>query len=283
MSGIGDVFWVFLMLTALQPVLRQRMLEAQRVRLLRALERKRRTRVILLVHRQEQMGLLGFPLFRFINIEDSEEVLRAIRMTDRDLPIDIVLHTPGGLVLAADQIARALADHPAKVTALIPHYAMSGGTLIALAADEILMDPHAVLGPVDPQLGGRPAASIVRVAEKKPLEHLDDQTLVEADIGRMAIAQVRRRVTSLLTPKLGTERAEQVAAELTEGRYTHDHPIDVEQARRLGLPVSTDLPEDCHALMALYPQPPNRRPAVEYLPAPYRHEGPRERNTPSST
>ena len=276
MSGIGDVFWIFLMLTALQPVLRQRMLEAHRVRLLRALERKRRSRVILLVHRQEQMGLLGFPLFRFINIEDSEEVLRAIRMTDRDVPIDIVLHTPGGLVLAASQIARALKDHPAKVTALVPHYAMSGGTLIALAADEVLMDRHAVLGPVDPQLGGRPAASIVRVAEKKPLEHLDDQTLVEADIGRMAIAQVRQQVLGLLEGRMEREQAERIADELTEGRYTHDHPIDVATAQRLGLPVSTELPREVHELMALYPQPPNRRPAVEYLPAPYRHDGPRE-------
>ncbi|HHH30796.1 MAG TPA: hypothetical protein ENK57_20970, partial [Polyangiaceae bacterium] len=178
MSGLSEIFWVFIMLSALQPVIRQRMLEATRLRLMRAFERKRSSRVIMLAHRQEAMGLLGFPLFKFINIEDSEEILRAIRNTDGDVPIDLVIHTPGGLVLAAEQIARALAQHRARVTVFVPHYAMSGGTLIALGADEIVMDEHAVLGPVDPQLGSRPAASILRVAEAKPTSELDDQTLI---------------------------------------------------------------------------------------------------------
>jgi len=124
----------FFIISSLQPVLRQRMLDAARQRLLEQLERKRKSRVIALIHRQETMSLLGFPLVRYINIEDSEAVLRTIKMTDRDIPIDLILHTPGGLVLAAEQIARALIRHSAQVTVFVPHYAMSGGTLIALAA-----------------------------------------------------------------------------------------------------------------------------------------------------
>src|SRR4029450_872338 len=104
----------------------------------------------------------AFPLYRFIDIEDSEEVLRAIRKTPDETPIDLVLHTPGGLVLAAEQIAYALRSHPAKITVLVPHYAMSGGTLLALAADEIVMDENAVLGRVDPQIGQWPAAWVVK-------------------------------------------------------------------------------------------------------------------------
>src|SRR2546427_3545955 len=98
-------------------------------------------------------------------------------MTDSHVPIDLVLHTPGGLVLAAVQIARALHEHQGKVTAFVPHYAMSGGTLIALAADEIVMSRHAVLGPVDPQLGQSPAASILKVLEKKvvSLDSVDER------------------------------------------------------------------------------------------------------------
>src|ERR1700731_5273946 len=155
-----DIFWVFFMLSALQPVIRQRMLDAMRARKIAQLERKRGSRVILLVHRQETMRLLGFPISRYIDINDSEEVLRAIQMTDDDIPLDIVLHTPGGLVLAALQIAQAIRAHRSKVTVLVPHYAMSGGTLIALAADEIVMCNHAALGPIDPQLGQSPAASL---------------------------------------------------------------------------------------------------------------------------
>ena len=92
--SVGDIFWFFFMFTALQPVLRQRMLEAMRTRKIAQLEKKRNSRVILLVHRQETMRFLGFPLARYIDISDSEEVLRAIQMTDDEVPLDMVLHTP---------------------------------------------------------------------------------------------------------------------------------------------------------------------------------------------
>ncbi len=176
-----NVFSFFLMLSAMQPVIKQRLLEASRLRLLEQVERQRKSRVILLVHRQETMSVLGFPMFRYIDVDDSEQVIRAIQLTDEDVPIDLVLHTPGGLVLAALQIARAIADHKAKVTVFVPHYAMSGGTMIALAADEIVLSRHAVLGPVDPQLGKFPAASILRAITKKPPERIDDETLILAD------------------------------------------------------------------------------------------------------
>src|SRR6202162_4760804 len=181
--SFGDLIWLFFMFSAIQPMLRQRMLEAMRVRKISQLERERKSRVILLVHRQETMRLLGFPIARYIDINDSEEVLRAIQMTDDDISLDVVLHTPGGLVLAALQIARAIHEHKAKVTVFVPHYAMSGGTLIALAADDIIMSQHAVLGPIDPQIGQSPAASLVRVVEQKPIERIRDETLVMADVG----------------------------------------------------------------------------------------------------
>jgi ClpP class serine protease len=73
--------------------------------------------VITLIHRQEKMSLLGFPLMRPIDIDDAESVLKAIRGTPSGKTIEIILHTPGGLVLAASQIARALADHDGRVVA----------------------------------------------------------------------------------------------------------------------------------------------------------------------
>ena len=54
------------------------------------------------------MRFLGFPLARYIDMDDAEKVLFAIRTTPPDKPIDLILHTPGGLVIAAVQIARAL-------------------------------------------------------------------------------------------------------------------------------------------------------------------------------
>ena len=274
--SIGDLFWLFFIFSAIQPMLRQRMLEAMRVRKIAQLESERKSRVILLVHRQETMRLLGFPIARYIDINDSEDVLRAIQMTDEDVPLDLVLHTPGGLVLAALQIAKAVREHKAKVTVFVPHYAMSGGTLIALAADEIVMCKHSVLGPIDPQLGQSPAASLIKVTEEKPVGRIDDQTLVLADVGRKAIAQVKQAASELLERRLPAEQARALAEKLTAGTWTHDYPIWASTAKSLGLPVSTDMPDDVFQLMKLYPQPVRAQSGggVEYLPVERRN--PRE-------
>ncbi|MGA8759228.1 MAG: ATP-dependent Clp protease proteolytic subunit, partial [Stellaceae bacterium] len=268
-----DIFWIFFMLSALQPVIRQRMLDAMRMRKIAQLERERNSRVILLVHRQETMKLLGFPVMRYIDINDSEEVLRAIHMTGADVPLDIVLHTPGGLVLAALQIARAIRGHKAKVSVFVPHYAMSGGTLIALAADEIVMSPHAVLGPIDPQLEQSPAASVIKVVEEKPIAEIDDKTLILADVGRKAITQVKDAAGRLLARRLTADQAETLAQKLATGTWTHDYPISAEEARELGLPVTTEIPDRVLELMALYPQPVHtQQGGVEYLPIPRQRE-----------
>jgi ClpP class serine protease len=265
-----DIFWLFFMLSALQPIMKQKLLEASRKRMIALIERERKSRVVLLVHRQETMSLLGFPLLRYIDINDSEEVLRAIHLTDPEIPVDLVLHTPGGLVLAATQIARAIFKHKGKITVFVPHYAMSGGTLLALAADEIVMCEHAVLGPVDPQLGEYPAASILKAAHQKPIAEVDDKTLILADQAEKAIAQMRQEVGELLADKHPDGKAEDIAKLLTSGTWTHDYPITCERARELGLPVNSDMPENMLRLMQLYPQPTRRQPSVEYVPLPYR-------------
>jgi len=263
---IGELFWLFFAATALQPVIKQRLLESSRQRLITRIERRRGSRVILLVHRQETMSVLGFPVMRYIDVNDAEEVMRACQMTDPEVPLDLVLHTPGGLVLAALQIARAVRHHKGKVTVFVPHYAMSGGTLIALAADEIVMSPHAVLGPVDPQLGQYPAASLLKVVARKPVGDVDDRTLLLADVGEKAIAQLTASAQDLLTRSRTPEKAKEMAALLSTGTWTHDYPITVEEAQRLGLNASSAMPAEFLQLMSLYPQPTTRMPSVEYLP-----------------
>jgi len=274
--SVLDVVWVFFLLSALLPMLQRRRLEMQRLQFLRGWERRTKHRLIALIHRQETLSFIGFPLVRYIDIQDSEEVLRALRLTAEDIPIDIVLHTPGGLALAAEQIAHAIGARKGKVTVYVPHYAMSGGTLIALAADEIVMDPNAVLGSLDPQLGQHPAASIVRAIEWKTErnQEVDDETVILADVARKAIVQLRECVRGILGPRLGPEKAEELATILTRGEWTHDHPLDVEMLRRLGLPINTDMPHEIAGYMRLFPQAPTGRPSVQYIPLPYRSPAP---------
>jgi ClpP class serine protease len=266
---VFDILWLFIIFSSLQPLLQQRLLAFQRAQALRAIEKRNRSRAITLIHRREGFAVLGIPFGGFIDIDDSEAVIRAIEMTADEVPIDLVLHTPGGLVLAAEQIASALAAHPATVRVYVPHYAMSGGTLIALAADQIVLAPSAVLGPVDPQVGEWPVASVLAAVSQKDPNEIDDRTLILADVGRKAQAQVRDVVARLLRRHLPADQADNIAETLSEGRWTHDFPIDIQLARSLGLPVSNDLPDEVRRLMALYPQPRGRRPSVEYIPAPY--------------
>ncbi len=272
MDKLWTLVWLVLVASIVMPVLQARFQALARLRVLRRLERQRRSRVITLIHRQESRSILGIPITRYIDIDDSEQVLRAIRMTPREMPIDLILHTPGGLVLATQQIAAALRSHPAKVTVIVPHHAMSGGTLLALAADEILMDPNAVMGPVDPQVGGYPAAALLKVVAAKDTRDLEDETLLLADVARTALAQVQEFIAWLLHGRMEPERVKALIVQLTEGRWTHDYPITAEQARGFGLAVRETVPSEVYALMDLYPQPRPAGPSVQYVPVPYRRE-----------
>jgi ClpP class serine protease len=267
-----SLLWLFFILSSLQPVLQRQRLAQMRRFELNKLSRKRDATVITLIHRQETMSLLGFPIMRYIDIDDAESVLRAIRDAPRERPIEIVLHTPGGVVLAASQIAGALADHPSQVTAVVPHYAMSGGTLIALACDEILLDDHSVLGPVDPQLGEYAAASLVTVAAL-PGDH-DDRTLLLADVARKALVQVEHFTRELLQQRLEPQRAADLAHLLATGTWTHDHPLRAPELEAFGLNVRRGVPEEEREFMMLFPPPRGRDGTVEYMPAPLRRRPP---------
>ena len=164
---LSSLIWVVFLIMALQPLLTGRWYAVRRAQAIRAIEKSHGSRVITMIHRQERRSIFGFSMPRHIDLEDAQTIIAAIKETPEDMPIDFVLHTPGGLVLAAMQIARAVEAHKAKVTVYVPVYAMSGGTLIALAADEIVLGEFSMLGPIDPQMAGLPAASIVKARDLK--------------------------------------------------------------------------------------------------------------------
>ena len=267
-GAIGQLPWliVFLLFFILPGWMRSRR-NAEIEQTFARIQRKRKSRLIALVHRAESMGFLGIPNLRYIDLNDAEDILEAIRRTPANQPIDLVLHTPGGLVLPALQIARALKAHKGKKTVYVPHYAMSGGTLIALSADEIVLNSHAVLGPIDPQIGGLPAASILRVARKKSPDATDDYTLVLADLGQMAIGQLEAAAKELLRGTVSDNAAANIAQLLSSGQWTHDYPIGAAMAKEIGLNVSTSFPADISELMRLFPDTLRRAPSVRWLDA----------------
>jgi ClpP class serine protease len=270
---ITNVWFLIIVILVIIPVLQRFMINRARAVILSKISRERRSQVITLIHRQEVIAFLGIPISRYIDIDDSEEVMRAIRMTPPDLPIDLIMHTPGGIALAATQIAVALKAHPARKTVIVPHYAMSGGTLIALAADEILMDPHAVLGPVDPQLadssGAYAASTIIKVTHEKPVDKISDRTLMMAEDARKAQAQMKDLIREIMKGKCGEANIDLIIEELVSGKYTHDYPIFPEKARELiGDCVKAGIPQGIYELMDFYKmETGGRKPGVEYIPS----------------
>lgn len=261
----STLIFLFFVFMTLQPLLTGRWYSLQRGQAIRAIEKAHGTHVITMIHRQEKRNLFGLAASRQIDLEDAQTIIAAIKETPPNVPIDLVLHTPGGIVLAAMQIARAVEAHPAKVTVYVPIYAMSGGTLIALAADEIVLGEFSVLGPIDPQILGLPAASIVRARDAKPVEQVFDLTLVLADVSEKALAQVKRGAVELLTPRMEQAAAEALAEKLAGGHWTHDYALTAAEAAEIGLPVKVGMPLEIMSLMKLYPQP-IQKSGVEYLP-----------------
>lgn len=261
----SSLIWIVIIVMALQPLLMGRWFAMRREQAIRSIEKAHGTRVITMIHRQERRSLFGFSVSRHIDLEDAQTIIAAIKETPDSVPIDLVLHTPGGLVLAAMQIARAVEAHPAKVTVYVPVYAMSGGTLIALAADEIVLGEFSVLGPIDPQILGLPAASIVKARDSKPVADVMDLTLVLADVSEKALQQVKRGAVEIMTPRLDPAAAEALADKLAGGHWTHDYALTASEAKSLGLPVKVAMPTEVLELMKLYPQP-IQQSGVEFLP-----------------
>jgi ClpP class serine protease len=114
------------------------------------------------------------------------------------------------------------------------------------------------------------------VLDIKPIGEIDDQTVILADVAAKALNQVRITVKNLLKKHMDEDQAEKTAVTLTQGTWTHDYPIDVDQIAALGLNVSTEMPSEIYSLMGMYPQPRTARPSVEYSPGPVYPSGPKE-------
>lgn len=265
-----DFFSLFvfflLIVSTLQPMAQARYLALLRARQIAAIQKERGSRVITMIHRQETKMFFSVPISRMIDLEDAQQIIPAIQQTPPDTPIDLILHTPGGVLLAAMQIARALKAHPSKVTVHVPVYAMSGGTLLALAANEIVMDSFSVLGPIDPQIMGVPAASVVEVTSEKPIGEINDLTLILASVCEKALKQVKAGALELIGDRLPSEKANSLVDKLAGGQWTHDYALTAKEATELGLNVKSGIPASVLQLMQLYPQPVRMLASVEFLP-----------------
>lgn len=264
--ALGDLMWGFLILLFIYPYLLAWWLDRRRNLLLRVIGRKLKSQVITLIHTPSQLSLLGIPVLRMVDMSDMEDLVDAIRNTPKDKPIDLIIHVTGGMVLSTAQIARALKAHPARTRVIVPYYAMSGGTLISLGADEIIMGDHAVLGPLDPQLltlrGPVPVNTLRRVVKRKG-NKVSDDTMMLAELGEQATRQIANTILELLKGRVPPKKAKKIAEFLTKGDKTHDYPISHEEAKKLGLHIKTGVMREVYRLLDTYKL--YKKPGVDVL------------------
>ena len=245
---ILTLLFLFLFLYAvIYPQWQLKVIRMQRQARLKRMEKRWGSKVLTMIHRREAISMFGLPAYQFIDEEDAEQILRWIR-TYRKYPLDLILHTPGGQLHASIQIARALKKHPKKTRVIIPHYSMSGGTVIALAADEIVMDKDAVIGPIDPQIGDfvrglYPAPSWIYAADTKK-ENADDSNLVMSDISRKALELTRKVAKELLAdkPKMNNNAGKADNAGKAGNLGTSNGPGTVDSSGVAGNPGMGDNP-----------------------------------------
>jgi len=235
---------------------------ARRAQLVTELEEERGSRVLTLIHRKEPWSAADDE--PEIVLEDSEVILQQVRETPLDKPIDFIVHTEGGLTFAADLMAMALRYHKAKVTVMVPFYAMSDGTYLVLSADEIMMEKCSILAPVEPLIDDMPANAVMSILKRKPIETISDRTILLAESARMETENAKEFVKWLLIDKMSEEQATQVANFLVGGFMASTTPITLDVARAIGLNVVEGVPEKVHQLFETIEFTGGLRPGKQY-------------------
>ena len=194
-----------------------------------------------------------------IRDDDKNGFMNVIHGMDTSKGLDLLLHTPGGDIAAVESLVAYLRSKFTNIRAIVPQMAMSAGTMMACACDEIVMGKQSNLGPFDPQFGGIPAYGIIEEFNKAKSEILQNPAAVNywgiiiskyhpTFIGECekAIKWASEIVKGWLESGMfkdcvdKAEKAELVVSSLNNhiGTLTHSRHIHIDQIRDLGLKVT---------------------------------------------
>tara|TARA_R110002124_G_scaffold98852_4_gene244502 strand:- start:496 stop:1518 length:1023 start_codon:yes stop_codon:yes gene_type:complete len=196
-----------------------------------------------------------------IVFDEAFEAIALIRQANPRSKIVIVLHTLGGYARPAHMIALAIKEHLRKakhnsrrdphVIAYVPYVAMSGGAMIALAAEKVAMDPTASLGPIDTIYGGFPTEAYRDLLEQKgPLATQDLVVMLahEAEKYDRYADRVAREIVHE-NHKSEDKDPDFLADYLSSGKLSHSEAISPGAARKLGMNVATKIPSEIYGLV----------------------------------
>jgi hypothetical protein len=185
-----------------------------------------------------------------LSVREAFEILAEIRSVDENTPIEIILHTPGGDAFAARLIANALKSRP-NTRAFVPYCAMSAGTMIALATNQVVMGKYACLGPIDLQYGPFPVDSFQRLMKEKPIQDIEDYFILISYRAEKELRNARALACELMNKHhFGPDDACQLTNFLISGDMPHSEQIGRVRAKELGVNVAAeDCPEAVYRLV----------------------------------
>lgn len=193
--------------------------------------------------------------------EDKNGLMMAVHQLARGRGLDLILHTPGGNIAATQSIVDYLHKmFGTDIRVIIPQIAMSAGTMIACSCDEIIMGAHSNLGPIDPQIQGRPAYAIIHEFKKALAEIKKDPAAVHvwrpilSQYGPTLLTECENGITwsnEFVTRQLktvmfrneprakATAKAAKIVKALTDFRRNGSHArhIEFEECEKMGLNV----------------------------------------------
>ena len=195
-----------------------------------------------------------------VNDEDKAAFMMAIHgLENKDAGLDLILHTPGGGIAAAESLVDYLRRvFGCNIRAIVPHLAMSAGTMIACTCKSILMGKHSNLGPIDPQLSGLPAAEVTKEIERAIKEVKADPDRIQfwqfvlgkytpTFVGQceQAVKMAEDFVRDRLLDNMLSENPDKinVAEKIVKGlsdvdnNKSHDRHIHIDRCQELGLTI----------------------------------------------
>lgn len=179
-----------------------------------------------------------------INLETTTSLLEVLRTVKPTSTVDLIIHTEGGDIAASLQIALALSRHQGSINIYVPFYAYSAGTLLCLSARTIFMDPQAMLGPIDPQIGiasldGAFAVSdLANMKNLKSIDHQDDSIVLGDLVGQKWIKLLKSKISEIMAPNYEPGTINMIFEELASGKLPHDAPLNWPRLQELGLNIS---------------------------------------------
>jgi len=217
-------------------------------------EKAHNARVFYFIHRKRSLGIFGISLYEYLEIYDAHRFLRDLKSVPENRNLVIIIHSPGGELLAAMQIAKVLKEWNGRVSVVVPYYAMSAGTLIALSADTIYADRNVAFGAIDPQIPAGnnryiSAADLYKVCRGNSTISVQDRILCE--MGRKAMKQVESFLKRVVLKDKDEKVEEAVINTLLYTERSHDFPFFAENLKEMGLNVVFEIPRELRELSDL--------------------------------